>query len=235
MRKIGGLYYFVYTDISRGNASCLSYAVSRNPLGPFEKGGVIIDNDGCDPRNWNNHGSIQKFKGQWYVFYHRASQNSKFNRRVCVEKIMINRDGSIDEVPMTTQGPDGPLNPYLPMEGGRACLLGGEAFITPCHGSEKVCFMCDGDTAFYRYYSFDGSTAGFEVTAASGAYGGTLLIFASKKEIGRCEIGATGSFDTFETFVCPVAPVDGIHELILQMRGGDCRLADVLSFRFNHG
>jgi len=47
MRKIGGLYYFVYTDISRGNASCLSYAVSRNPLGPFEKGGVIIDNDGC--------------------------------------------------------------------------------------------------------------------------------------------------------------------------------------------
>lgn len=38
LRKRNGLYYLVYTDISGGRASCLSYAVSDNPLGPVYKG-----------------------------------------------------------------------------------------------------------------------------------------------------------------------------------------------------
>ena len=44
MRKRNGIYYIVYTDISRGKATCLSYAMSDKPLGPYKKGGVIIDN-----------------------------------------------------------------------------------------------------------------------------------------------------------------------------------------------
>ena len=80
--------------ISRGRATCLDYATSISPLGPFEKGGILIDNTGCDPQSWNNHGSINEFNGQWYVFYHRSSQGSKFNRRVCVEPITFRADGS---------------------------------------------------------------------------------------------------------------------------------------------
>ena len=90
VRKRNGIYYFVYTDISRGKASCLSYATSKSPLGPFKKGGVIIDNTGSDPDNWNNHGSIAEYNGQWYVFYHRASHNSNYSRRTCVEPIYFN-------------------------------------------------------------------------------------------------------------------------------------------------
>ncbi len=41
IRKHGGLYYLVYTDISRGRATCLAYATSRSALGPFEKGGIL--------------------------------------------------------------------------------------------------------------------------------------------------------------------------------------------------
>lgn len=65
IRKRNGIYYLVYTDISRGRATCLSYTMSHSPLGPFEKKGVIIDNTGCDPQTWNNHGSIAEFNGRW--------------------------------------------------------------------------------------------------------------------------------------------------------------------------
>ncbi|MDA1044276.1 MAG: family 43 glycosylhydrolase, partial [Verrucomicrobia bacterium] len=84
MRKRNGVYYLIYSDISRGKPTCLSYATSRSPLGPFKKGGVIIDNADCDVASWNNHGSIVEFKGQWYVFYHRSSQASACSRRACV-------------------------------------------------------------------------------------------------------------------------------------------------------
>ncbi len=87
---------------------------------------MLIDNTGCDPQSWNNHGSIAEFNGQWYVFYHRSSQASNFNRRVCVEPIHFNPDGSIDEVEMTTQGIGWPLDARQTIEAWRACLLSGQ-------------------------------------------------------------------------------------------------------------
>ena len=35
IRKINGKYYMVYADISRGRPTCLGYAISDNPLGPY--------------------------------------------------------------------------------------------------------------------------------------------------------------------------------------------------------
>ena len=125
IRRHNGIYYLVYADISRGKPTCLAYATSLSPLGPFTKRGIIIDNIGCDPETWNNHGSIAAFNGQWFVFYHRSSQASMFNRRVCVEPIHFNGDGTIDEVAMTTQGAGAPLPPTQPIEEWRACLLNG--------------------------------------------------------------------------------------------------------------
>lgn len=105
MRRIGDKYYYVYAYEGReATPTCLAYAIGNNPLGPFEYQGVIIDNAGCDPENWNNHGSICHFQDQWYVFYHRSSRASKFNRRVCAEKIRIDKDGRIEEVPMSSKG-----------------------------------------------------------------------------------------------------------------------------------
>ena len=73
LRKIQGKYYLLYSDASRGLGTCLSYAISEHPLGPYEPKGVVIDNIACDRFSWNNHGSLCEFKGQWYVFYHRSS------------------------------------------------------------------------------------------------------------------------------------------------------------------
>ena len=125
IRKRNGIYYLVYADISRGRPTCLGYATSPSPLGPFTKRGILIDNTGCDPETWNNHGSIAEFNGGWYVFYHRSSQATRYNRRVCVEPLRFSGDGSIDEVEMTTQGAGGPLPATQPIEAWRACLLSG--------------------------------------------------------------------------------------------------------------
>ena len=40
IRKCRGKYYLLYTDTSRGRATCLSYAVSDRPLGPYREGGM---------------------------------------------------------------------------------------------------------------------------------------------------------------------------------------------------
>ncbi len=164
IRTRDGIYYMVYTDISRGKASCLAYATSRHPLGPYEKRGIIIDNDGCDPHNWNNHGSIAPFRDQWYVFYHRASKGSRYNRRVCVEPIRFDACGDIAEVEMTTQGCDGPLPARVPLEACRACRLsGGIRADVNDEGTHVLSGFTDGDWAAYAYIEFDDEVSHFQL------------------------------------------------------------------------
>ena len=63
MIKRKGIYYFIYADMSRsGRPTCIGYSTSKSPMGPFKYGGVIIDNDRCDPGNWNNHASVLHFR-----------------------------------------------------------------------------------------------------------------------------------------------------------------------------
>lgn len=147
MRKRGDTYYYVYPCIYRHERpTCLAYATSKSPLGPFEYQGIIVDNAKCDPQSWNIHGSIEEFNGQWYVFYHRCSKNKKMNRRLCVEKIYFNEDGAIDEVKMTSQGAGEPFAVGEVIEGWRACEVGGGAYID---GTQLI--MCNGSTAIIRY------------------------------------------------------------------------------------
>ncbi|MBR6051707.1 MAG: family 43 glycosylhydrolase [Clostridia bacterium] len=160
LRKINGKYYIVYTDISRGRATCMSYAVSDKPLGPYKKGGVIIDNTGCDPQTWNNHGSIQSFCGKWFVFYHRSSQNSRTSRRMCAEPIEILLDGSIPEVKMTSHGADDEINAFCEVDASLACRMMGDLYIVPDNerpGFEllKICGSGSRAEAWAEYRAVD--------------------------------------------------------------------------------
>lgn len=104
MRKIGDTYYCVFADTHRGKPTALGYAMSKSPLGPFTYRGIIVDNDGCDPESWNNHGSIECVNGRWYVFYHRSTGRSRYLRRMCAEPIAVDENGLIAEVPVTSTG-----------------------------------------------------------------------------------------------------------------------------------
>ena len=82
----------------------LAYAMSDNPMGPYEYKGLIMKESptGC----WTNHHSIVEFKGEWYLFYHHNDYSPKFdkNRSIRVDKITFNADGTINEVVPTLRG-----------------------------------------------------------------------------------------------------------------------------------
>lgn len=223
LRKIGGKYYLSYTDISRGNATCISYAVSDTPLGEYTKGGVIIDNTGCDPQSWNNHGSIASFDGKWYIFYHRSTHNGKFSRRVCAEPICFEKDGAIREVEMTTQGWSSALDPLRPIEASRACLLSGGAYIDSENRNGQYCeyvghFKGTG-TLVYKYYRFDRKVEAFSVTFDGGAEDCIAEVFVdslSGKKIASAPLSAAEGNVTVPVLFSP----KGRHALLVCVKTG---------------
>lgn len=236
MRKRNGIYYLLYADISRGRPTCLSYAMSKSPLGPFVKGGIIIDNTGCDPETWNNHGCIAQFNGNWYVFYHRSTQNSRYNRRVCVEPITFNDDGTINEVEMTTQGVSDPLDALRLLDASRACMLFGETYIDANDSEEYLKVLKSGDWAAYKYINFHSKIKHFQVTASGMYYPGEIELRIDRPNgrlIGRCDIMTTGGWNCWKTFTCPIESTEGIHVLYLVFKGSWGRPFNILNFKFS--
>ena len=101
--EYNGNYYLTYPYV-RENTEVLGYAMSKNPMGPYEYKGIIMAEhpNGC----WTNHHSIVQYKGQWYILYHTNffSPNDDKRRSVCIEKLAFNADGTIQEVKETMRG-----------------------------------------------------------------------------------------------------------------------------------
>jgi hypothetical protein len=150
-RKIGDTYYFIY---SPKTAPRLDYATASSPTGPYTYRGTIIDNS-LDYPGGNNHGSICKIKDQWYIFYHRMTNNTIMSRRGCVERIEIREDGSIPQVEMTSLGFDTSLNPYRETPAEYACVLTGGCFITELNVFRRpVTNITDGCVIGFKYFDF---------------------------------------------------------------------------------
>ncbi|UCH13084.1 MAG: family 43 glycosylhydrolase [Bacteroidales bacterium] len=96
VHKIDSTYYLTYPSYKGDKvANLLEYSIGKSPYGPFEYKGVIMDN-----RSRNIHHSIVKFQDQWYIFYH-VQGPSPYERRVCMEKLYYNPDGTIIPVKIT--------------------------------------------------------------------------------------------------------------------------------------
>lgn len=111
IRKIGGLYYFIYSSVNNHE---LCYATSAYADKEFRYRGVVVSNGDAgfqgraerDRLNHTatNHGSIENISGRWYVFYHRQTHGSDYSRQACAQPIEILPDGSIPQVEITTCG-----------------------------------------------------------------------------------------------------------------------------------
>lgn len=178
MTKHNGTYYLVYADMSRGSTpTCIGYATSEDPMGPYTYRGVIIDNDHSDPQCWNNHGSIAEYDGQWYVFYHRATHNSRMMRKACVEPIEILPDGTIPEVEMTSQGAGPPLVATGDLDAAAACWMFGNVRIGLVEpGNEALTEIRHNDRAVIRYVEFPQGMGKVSLRIRSGEYGGTVQL-----------------------------------------------------------
>jgi len=237
IRRIGDLYYLVFADDSRENRpSCLGYAISKNPMGPYTYKGVIIDNIGSDPACWNNHGSIEQFNGQWYVFYHRPTNHSQKFRKACIEPIKILQDGTIPEVEMTTQGALGhAIDAAEVMQAERACYLSGKVYIKTLPTSdivnEGLTDIADGDYAAYKYLHFSEKQNEFQVKT-SGTKSGTIEIRIDSpngKLIGNCKVEPAKNYSITS---CPINKLDGDHAIYLVFKGEGDHLFDVDWFVF---
>ena len=101
--EANGWYYLTYPYV-RENTEVLGYAMSKNPMGPYEYKGLIMPEheNGC----WTNHHSIVNYKGQWYLFYHQNAFSPRDDKRrsVQIDKLYFNADGTIKEVKKTMRG-----------------------------------------------------------------------------------------------------------------------------------
>lgn len=217
VRKIGDTYYSVYSDMERGRPTALGYATAPSPLGPFQYRGIIIDNCECDPSSWNNHGSIECINGQWYVFYHRSSRNSKIFRRLCIEPITIRPDGTIEEIVMTSQGPGAPFGPGECIMGYQACGLKGKLFIDieeqgAYKGKEKLTNISEGDEAVFRYVE---SENGFGKITVEAAGTGTIEVYLDGNLAGTTKIRNGRQISN------EIRMAAGIYELMLRFCEAD--------------
>ena len=180
IRKINGLYYFIY---SSENSNELCYATSKYPDRDFVFGGTIISNGdvgyhGLKPEDRHNmtandHGSLENINGQWYIFHHRQTHRSTFSRQACVEKVEILSDGSIPQVECTSMGFNpGPLIPKGEFPAPISCILTNGhmphatntkidadiPYITHGDGERYITNIKDGTRIGYKYFAFTGDT-----------------------------------------------------------------------------
>ncbi|MGN1399698.1 MAG: family 43 glycosylhydrolase [Erysipelotrichaceae bacterium] len=108
LRKFNGTYYFIYSSQKQHE---LCYATAETVFGPYTYQGILISNayENGLKNNWaNNHGTIEKIKDDYYIFYHRHSCATQYSRSGCVEK--INYDGKLfQQAKVTSQGFSGKL------------------------------------------------------------------------------------------------------------------------------
>jgi beta-xylosidase len=89
-----------YLLVSAFGYAKITYLTSKNPLGPFQYRGIVMD---FDPKlGSNNHSSVVKFKDKWLMFYHRHEKPCL--RRVCVDELEI-KNGKLQSVHRTNKGP----------------------------------------------------------------------------------------------------------------------------------
>ncbi len=188
IRKVGERYYFIYSSV---HSHELCYATCDQPDGAFTYGGVIISIGDiglegrrldCEATNHlgTTHGSIVCVRGQWYVFYHRQTNDNQLSRQGCAEKIQLKDDGSIAQVEVTSCGlNDGWLPGTGCYEARIACNLAGvdgprryqpyrtERSDCPYftqdepddaeHATQYIANMRRGSWAGFKYFDMDGA------------------------------------------------------------------------------
>ncbi len=222
MAKRNGLYYLVYAYMGRADRPTgLAWAWSRQPFGPYAFGGVLIDNDGCDPATWNNHGCIAPLDAegeQWAVFYHRATQSSQSMRKACAEPIAFDAEGRVAEVEMTSQGLGPALSAHRRIEARLACLLHGQGRVGPLpHASESEASLAPDsmsgegligfghrDRAAFKYLDFGQGVDSVRLRVLAAESPATLLLRLDQPwgpVIARVELPASSQWQSVQAAV----------------------------------
>jgi hypothetical protein len=145
-------------------------------------------------------------------------------------------------VEMTTQGTSGPLAAASEIEAYRACMLSGRVHTAtresdngPENNIEYLTSIHSGDWAAFKNIKFGTGVTKFRLSAASGAYGGTVEIRIDKSDgplLGSCGIPPTGGWQQWQEVSCPIESATGIHPVYLVFKGRRGRIFDIKSLSF---
>ena len=240
IRKHDDTYYFIYSSEVMHE---LCYATSKNPLGPYTYGGVIVSN--CDLHidsykkaeeatayGANNHGSIVQIGDDWYIFYHRHTNGTWFSRQGCAEKIHFEADGSIKQVEITSCGlNNGPLSDIGEYPSYIACNIFTDEHKIYVEGNAPRVVQEGGDGDQNNGYIkgiVDGTTIGFkyfDLNKAKGLriktrayFNGSFDVKTSLDGEPIAKIDANGS-NIWEIHECNFSEVSGVHALYLRYNG----------------
>ena len=103
-----GKYYFMWSEGGwTGPNYKVAYAISDSPFGPFERRGVILQQDDKIARGAGHHSVVyNKRSDKYYIIYHRRpiDSNKRDNRVTCIEEMHFDENGDILPVVMTHEG-----------------------------------------------------------------------------------------------------------------------------------
>ena len=233
-RKINGVYYLVFAA-----GENLSYATSDSPNGPFTYRGVIVSNSGDAPGG-NIHGGLVELNGQWYIFYHRMTNNSVFSRRACAERVTIEADGSIRKVEQTSLGFQSSLDPYQTTPADIACVLKGGSYVTEVdRDTRPVINNKNGSVIGFKYFEFGKpDSLSLTIRIRGGEVPCRIKVQAGRPgeapvEIGEFQIDADPSGQWREV-TSKVKPVTGRAAVYFTFSSDSpsSPVCDLLSFRF---
>lgn len=136
---------------------------------------------------------------------------------------------------MTTQGIDGPLQPEMKMDAGRACQLSMNAFIQRDGKDEYIQAVTDGDSAKYKYYAFDGAHSSFTAIVRGAKRNSQIEIrldHIAGELLGVCQIPPAQNSEQWTEVSCEIKKANGKHGLCLVFRGSGKDLFQIQKFWF---
>lgn len=234
IRKFNDTFYLIY---SSGQNNELCYATSKYPDKDFVYRGVIISNSDLGYKGNSKrlaaggtiHGSIEKINGEYYVFYHRCTNNTDYSRQACAEKVKILSDGTIPQVEITTQGLNGK---QLEGKGKFPAVICCNLFNSKMrgvqgngHGEEQPNITCknnerfvraitDGTTVGYKYFRFENAKK-LSITVR-GAKGGIIIGLTPDNQFANIPIAESSEWKTYTVdFTVP----NGVYPLYLTYKG----------------
>lgn len=226
--KRNGKYYLTYPWV-KDKTECLAYAMSDNPMGPFEYKGIIMEQSptGC----WTNHHSLVEYKGQWYLFYHHNDYSPELdkNRSVRADSLTFNPDGTIQLVTPTLRGV-GITDAGKAIQLDRYSAISQEGasidYINQANKFDGWKVLFNHKDAWVSYNRVDFGNQEWQKVDARvlSSAGGTLGVYANEKMIAEIEVPA--SVSEWKTLSVPVEVAQaGIQDLRVSLvKGNDVQL-----------
>lgn len=263
INKINDTYYYSYCtnwDVEKmpqeaapygiHNAE-IAYMTSKNPMGPFTFGGVVLKNPGQYYGCYgNNHHCMFQFNGEWYITYHTQILEAPMGisggyRCTGITKINVNEDGTIEKV--ETAGKNRLkqvkyLNPYSKTDATTMGTMAGlettqEGMASKVYGSGNMVLNQINTGDWLAVYGVDFGETGAEQFIASINAGSEVrgivelrLDSTDGKVIGYLQVGEHMDGQYHEITAELTEKVTGVHNLVM-IFGGDGYLFDWWQFR----